>query len=87
MPDKPMRSSTEVMAALLALMEKLDMPPTVAELQVELGVGSTATVHRYLAKLAQDGLIRRWRGARGIKLLPPPAAPASPVEPTESASA
>lgn len=44
------------------------MPPTIEELQRELGVGSSRTVLRYLRALEEAGDIERWPGARGIRL-------------------
>jgi len=41
--------------------------PTIAELRIEIGVGSTRTVLRYLKELEANGLIERWHGARGIR--------------------
>ena len=44
------------------------MPPTLEELQEELGVGSKRTVARYLEELEEAGEIQRWSGARGIRM-------------------
>lgn len=47
--------------------------PTIKELQELLGVGSTRTVIRYLRWLEQEGDIKRWTGARGLRVCRPPA--------------
>lgn len=49
--------------------ENDDVPPTIEELREALGVGSKRTVLRYLCDLEDRGWIRRWSGARGIKVV------------------
>ena len=49
--------------------ETNDLPPTRVEVQAGSGVGSTATVQRWLLKLQQRGLVRVTpHVARGIRL-------------------
>ena len=61
-------SSDAVLRALHHFQVENGHPPTIEELRVELGVGSTRTVLRYLQELEEAGRIDRWSGARGIKL-------------------
>ena len=62
----------QILVALHSFMAERGMPPTVEELRQALGLGSTRTVLRYLRWLEEDGVIERWRGARGIRLLKAP---------------
>lgn len=71
MAPRRILSSTSVLAALRDLQLAAGQPPTIEELRVRLGVGSTRTVLRYLQELEADGLIQRWPGARGIKIIHP----------------
>lgn len=59
----------QVLEAIQRLLLESGQPPTIVELKKELGVGSTRTVLRYLAWLEEAGDIRRWSGARGMRLL------------------
>jgi repressor LexA len=61
-------STSVVLAALRELQLAAGQPPTIEELRVRLGVGSTRTVLRYLQELEAERLIERWPGARGIKI-------------------
>ena len=45
--------------------------PSIEELRLELRVGSTRTVFRYLQLLEEDGLIERDRGGHGLRILKP----------------
>ncbi len=71
MAPRRILSPSDVLAALRDQQLASGQPPTIEELRVRLGVGSTRTVLRYLHDLEAEGLIERWSGARGIKLLPP----------------
>jgi len=53
------------------------VPPTVEELRHYLKLGSTRTALRYLRWLEEEGDIKRWSGARGLRQL---KAPKSGVE-------
>lgn len=64
-----LKTNSEVLSVLCELIDKHGMPPTVAEMRKELKVGSNRTAQRYLEALEKEGLIERWRGARGIRLL------------------
>jgi len=48
------------------------VPPTIEELRRSLGVGSIRTILRYLEWLEAEGDIKRWPGARGLRLLRAP---------------
>jgi SOS-response transcriptional repressor LexA len=63
------KSDREVLNAVALLIVKLGMPPTIAELRRVLKVGSSRTVLRYLLSLEKQGLIKRWPGARGLRIL------------------
>lgn len=67
----------EVIARLLA---ETGQPPTIEELREELGVGSTRTVLRYLQELEEAGVIERWSGARGLRLLRQPSVSDQTIE-------
>lgn len=58
----------EVARALKKLIAQLGMPPTIDELRIELGIGSTRTALRYLSELEDAGVIDRWPGARGLRM-------------------
>lgn len=58
----------EVLEAIQRHLLKRGVPPTVEELRKALSAGSTRTILRYLQQLEKDGDIRRWPGARGIRL-------------------
>lgn len=58
-----------VLEGIKSLQDALGMPPTILELKDWLGVGSTRTVLRYLKQAEARGLIQRWPGARGIRVL------------------
>lgn len=63
------RTDAQVLLAIAVLIGDLGMPPTVAELRKALKVGSNRTVQRYLLSLEKEGIIDRWPGARGMKIL------------------
>jgi SOS-response transcriptional repressor LexA len=63
------KTTSQVLEALAVLIGQLGMPPTIAELRKYLKVGSNRTVVRYLGELENEGLIERWAGARGIRIL------------------
>jgi repressor LexA len=71
MGRKPNFTRDEVLQAIRGWLVRRGTPPTVRELKRTLGAGSTRTVLRYLRLLEEHGDIRRWAGARGIKLLRP----------------
>lgn len=61
-----------VLAVIQQWFTKERIGPTVEELRRVLKVGSTRTVLRYLRSLEEEGLIERWPGARGLRLLKAP---------------
>jgi hypothetical protein len=72
----PLRTPYRVLQAIKALERREGKPPTIRELQAHLNkdrgkppVRSTKTVLRYLQKLEKAGEIKRWDGARGIRVL------------------
>lgn len=67
-------SRSSVLRTLSQLQIEGGKPPTIEELRVALGVGSTRTVLRYLQELEEAGDIERWSGARGIRLTRAPSA-------------
>lgn len=69
MPKKKLLTQGQVLDAINHWLLDHGVAPTVEELRQRLQVGSTRTVLRYLAWLEADGLIKRWPGARGIRLL------------------
>jgi SOS-response transcriptional repressor LexA len=73
-------SPTSVLRALNQLQIEGGKPPTIEELRVALGVGSTRTVLRYLQELEEAGDIERWSGARGIRLTRAPSAPGTMID-------
>lgn len=62
-------SDADVAAAIQRWIIAHGSPPTIEELRKTLGVGSTRTVLRYLEALQEAGVIERWPGARGLRLL------------------
>jgi len=62
-------SQKQVYNAIRQYINQHDIPPTIDELQILIGMGCNRTVLRYLRRLEEDGWIRRWHGGRGIKLL------------------
>jgi repressor LexA len=64
--------SQTVLATIQRWVVQRGMPPTIDELRQALGVGSTRTILRYLQALEAAGAIRRWEGARGIRVLRAP---------------
>ena len=72
MPKDKLISKPEVLKVIRNSMVHRGVPPTVEELRIALGVGSTRTVLRYLQSLEEDGDIERWSGARGMRLLRDP---------------
>lgn len=69
MGRKRLVKTDRVLSAIQEWMVRHGVPPTINELRQVLGVSSTRTVHRYLTELEELGLIARWKGARGIRLL------------------
>ena len=61
-----------VLALIQQWFTRQRIAPTVEELRRVLKVGSTRTVLRYLRSLEEEGLIERWPGARGLRLLKAP---------------
>lgn len=61
-------SKDQILTVINQLMVKNGVPPTVDELRQALGIGSDRTVIRYLNWLEEEGVIERWRGARGMRL-------------------
>jgi SOS-response transcriptional repressor LexA len=58
-----------ILAYLQRHAETSDLPPTRAEIRAGAGIGSTATVQRWLLRLQQRGLVRVTpHVARGIRL-------------------
>jgi len=72
MPKDKLISRLEILKAIRNSMAHRGVPPTVEELRIALGVGSTRTVLRYLQSLEEAGDIKRWPGARGMRLLRDP---------------
>lgn len=64
-----LRSPEEVLAALRRFERVLGYPPTTRELADLLGVGSPTTASRYLQDLERRGLVQRWPGARGVRVV------------------
>lgn len=69
MGRKPLFEDKAVLGVLEEWLARHGMPPTIEELRLVLGVGSTRTALRYLERLEANGDIERWPGARGIRLL------------------
>jgi repressor LexA len=71
MGRRPLLTKEKVLAALQRWTAGHGRSPSLEELRLELGVGSTRTVFRYLEMLEVDGAIERRPGAPGVKLLKP----------------
>ena len=65
-------SAAAVAEAIARLLAETGQPPTIEELREALDVGSTRTVLRYLLELEEAGVIERWAGARGLRLIRQP---------------
>src|SRR5262245_46788333 len=65
-------TNEQVLEAINRWVLEYDFPPTVDELRKRLGVASKQTVARYLDWLEEIGEIKRWPGARGLRLLRQP---------------
>lgn len=72
MGRKKLLSSERVLVEIQAWIVKNGIPPTLEELRRSLNLGSTRTAYRYVAELAKNGFIERWKGARGMRLLKAP---------------
>lgn len=70
MGRKKILRTEDVIGAIRYCIDGSGMPPTIEELRRVLDVGSTRTILRYLRTLEDEGKIKRWPGARGIKILP-----------------
>jgi repressor LexA len=64
----PLFEKSHALRAIQRLIIRRGVPPTIRELQHELGVRSTRTVRRYLELLEEAGELDRLPGSRGIKL-------------------
>lgn len=70
---RPAITTTDaVLLAIHACFSRKGYPPTVEEIRQEIGVGSPRTVIRYLALLEREGRLKRWPGARGMRIMDPP---------------
>src|SRR5215211_6119703 len=69
MGRKKLLSPEKVLEAIRTWFIHQGVPPTIEELRIDLKTGSTRTVLRYLQELEGAGEIKRWPGARGIRLL------------------
>ncbi len=69
MGRKPLLKKEAVIGTIHNWLVQYGAPPTIEELRRTLKVGSTRTVLRYLQALEDEGLIERWAGARGLRLL------------------
>jgi repressor LexA len=69
MGRKPLSSKEDVLRAIHRWLVERGVPPTIRELRDTLKVGSSRTVLRYLSTLETEREIKRWPGARGIRLL------------------
>jgi repressor LexA len=69
MGRKQLLEVSQILDAIERTMRETGLPPTIRELARKLGGVSTRTIHRYLEKIEAEGLIERWRGSRGIRLL------------------
>ena len=74
MGRKPLFEKTHVLEVISRWIGQHGVPPTIRELAGALGVGSVRTAVRYLQILEEDGAIKRWSGARGMKPLRSPKA-------------
>jgi repressor LexA len=74
MPKDKLISKTEILRAIRNSLVHQGLPPTIEELRQTLAVGSTRTILRYLRWLEEEGDIKRWPGARGIRLCRDPEA-------------
>jgi repressor LexA len=72
MPKEKLIHIDDVLRTLRNWMVHHGVAPTVEELRQALRVGSTRTVWRYLLALEERGDIKRWPGARGLRLLRDP---------------
>lgn len=60
----------DTLEAIKALIQRLGMSPTVAEIASALNISSRGTVHRYVQALLEKGFLRRMEGrARGLMLV------------------
>lgn len=71
MGRKPLLTKDQVLLAIQRWVVGRGTSPSIEQLRVELGVGSTRTVFRYLQLLEEDGTIERLSEARGLRLLKP----------------
>ncbi len=69
MGRKKLLTKEKIIEVLNRWFVEYGMPPTLEELRKVLKVGSKRTVSRYMEWLEEDGLIEKWQGARGLKLL------------------
>ncbi len=69
MGRKRLYSTQTVLEAIERWILERGVAPTIEELRLELRMGSTRTVLRYLNELEESGAIERWSGARGIRML------------------
>jgi len=72
MGRKKLLTKEQVLTAIQQWQLRHGKPPTIEELRLALGVGSSRTIHRYLEWLDQDKDIERWSGARGMRVLRKP---------------